>query len=130
MTEADLFLEKAGRSFSAAERLLADGDLDFAASRAYYGCFYIAYALLQSQGLSYSRHGQVIAQYGFHFSRTRLLEPAFHNLLDEAFNIRQSSDYAAIAPAKPEQVLWVIEEGRRFLAAATEYLHPTPPSTE
>jgi uncharacterized protein (UPF0332 family) len=29
---------------------------DFAASRAYYGCFYTAEALLLSEGLSYSRH--------------------------------------------------------------------------
>lgn len=130
MTEAALFLEKAGRSFTVAELLRDNGDLDFAASRAYYGCFYIAHALLLTRGLSFSRHGQVIGQYGYHFARTGVLDPAFHSLLDEAFNIRQSADYAAISPAKPEQVTRVIEGGRRFLAAATEYLQRTSPPTE
>jgi uncharacterized protein (UPF0332 family) len=36
---ADL-LGKARRSIKAAERLLQDGDYDFAVSRAYYGMFY------------------------------------------------------------------------------------------
>lgn len=35
-------LNKAWRSFEVAEVLLGDGHADFAASRAYYGCFYVA----------------------------------------------------------------------------------------
>lgn len=65
-----LLLEKAARSFDAAERLLQAGDNDFGASRTYYGYFYIAQALLLSMGLSYGRHGQVVAQYGLHFAKT------------------------------------------------------------
>ena len=36
----DNLLAKAQRSFEAAEGLLEDGHADFAASRAYLGCFY------------------------------------------------------------------------------------------
>ena len=43
----DNLLEKARRSFEAAENLLENGHADFAVSRAYYGCFYTAEALLQ-----------------------------------------------------------------------------------
>lgn len=49
-------LAKARRSLDVAWGLLADGHADFAASRAYYGCFYIAEALLLSEDLAYSRH--------------------------------------------------------------------------
>ena len=55
----DNLLAKAQRSFEAAEGLLEDGHADFAASSAYYGCFYTAEALLLSKGSRYSRHSQV-----------------------------------------------------------------------
>jgi uncharacterized protein (UPF0332 family) len=38
----DQLLAKAGRSFEVAENLLEAGHPDFAASRAYYGSFYMA----------------------------------------------------------------------------------------
>jgi uncharacterized protein (UPF0332 family) len=40
--EVEALLEKARRSFAAAELLLEEGNADFAASRAYYGYFYVA----------------------------------------------------------------------------------------
>ena len=39
-TEIEALLEKAKRSQKAAAKLLRDGDIDFAASRAYYSLFY------------------------------------------------------------------------------------------
>lgn len=85
MREIEALLEKAERSFTAARRLLDAGDPDFAASRSYYGYFYVAEALLLSEGLRFSRHGHVIAQYGRHFARTGLLDRRFHHHLTQAF---------------------------------------------
>src|SRR6185436_141598 len=119
MIEVRLLLTKAERSFRAAGILLSSGDSDFAASRAYYGLFYTAQALLLTQGLRFSRHGQVIAQYGLHFAKTRRLDPRFHRLLDEAFRIRQSADYTIEVPA-PDLVRTTIQEGLHFLDEAFE----------
>lgn len=77
----DNLLEKALRSFEAAGSLLEEGHADFAASRAYYGCFYTAEALLLSKGLSYSRHSQVVAQFGRNFAKTEELDAGYHRLL-------------------------------------------------
>lgn len=48
MSEKEIagLLVKARRSIKAAARLLQDGDYDFAVSRAYYGMFYVAQAML------------------------------------------------------------------------------------
>lgn len=73
MSEVYALLHKAARSLNAAERLLDEGDADFAASRAYYGCFYVAEALLPDEGLSFSSHGSVIGEYGRLFARTERL---------------------------------------------------------
>ena len=122
MNPSDLLLEKAERSFRAAELLLHEGDADFAASRAYYGCFYIAQALLLDKDLEFSSHGQVLAQYGLHFSKTRLLDPAFHRLLDRTFELRQVADYEATIVINREVVFEVIRQGRNFLEAASGFL--------
>lgn len=117
-------LAKAQRSFEAAESLLEDGHADFAASRAYYGCFYTAEALLFSKGLSYSRHSQVVAQFGRHFAKTEELDARYHRLLIEAFGLRQAADYSA-APetVSEEDAEHTIREGKEFLAAAHEHLN-------
>lgn len=120
-------LAKARRSFDASESLLADGYADFAASRAYYGCFYIAEALLLSEDQSYSRHSQVVAQFGRRFAKTGEMDQTYHRLLIESFELRQSADYSASPEAiSPEDAEHTITEGRRFLTAAREYLvqHP------
>src|SRR5215510_11301228 len=115
MTEPRLLLEKAARAIRSAERLLKDGDTDFSASRIYYACFYIAEALLSTRGLKFSRHGQVHAQYGLHFAKTKLLDPAFHRLLDDAFELRQAADYEVDVTINPKVVQELIEGGRSFL---------------
>jgi uncharacterized protein (UPF0332 family) len=126
MTEPQLLLNKAARTIQSAERLLRDGDTDFSASTIYYACFYIAEALLLTRGLHFARHGQVHAQYGFHFARTKLLDPAFHRLLDDAFELRQAADYQVEVTIDPEVVQGLIEGTRRFLAAAFRYLEELP----
>ena len=40
-----------------------------------YGYFYVAEALLLSEGLSFSRHAQVISQYRLHFAKSEVLDP-------------------------------------------------------
>lgn len=115
-------LEKAERSLQAAERLLREGDSDFAASRTYYAYFYVARALLLTSGLDFSRHGQIVAQFGHHFSKTERLPQEFHQLLIRAFNLRQIADYQTGVIIDSEVVAELVEGGQRFVAAAAGYL--------
>jgi uncharacterized protein (UPF0332 family) len=128
LNEIEPLLEKARRSFDVAEATLEQGHADFAISRAYYGCFYIAQAMLLSEGLEYASHGQVVAQFGLHFAKTKRLDPMFHRLLSRAFQLRQGADYATSVVIEAEWVREILEGGRRFLAAAASYL--TPPDRE
>ncbi|HEV7515834.1 MAG TPA: HEPN domain-containing protein [Thermoanaerobaculia bacterium] len=130
MSEIELLLDKAARSFRVAERLLASGDVDFAASRSYYGSFYIAEALLLTERLSFSRHGQVVAQYGRLFAKTARLDPRFHRLLDTGYDLRQSADYAANVFLDPAVVTDLVREGWLFLEAARAYLTQSPPAQD
>lgn len=125
--QSDL-LEKALRSLTVAESLLQEGHADFAASRTYYAYFYTAEALLLSQDLEFSSHGQVLAQYGRHFSKTRLLDPEYHRLLATAFDLRNLADYQTEVPIRAEVVLDLIQQGRSFIDAALQYLKDLPES--
>ena len=127
MSEVRALFDKAARSFEAAERLLEAGDADFAASRTYYGCFYVAEALLLDEGLSFSRHGAVIAQYGRLFAKTDRLDRRFHRLLDRTFVARQSADYDTDFDLSDSDVRELLEEDRGFLAAAQDYLGRSSP---
>jgi uncharacterized protein (UPF0332 family) len=125
-----LFLEKAKRSLQVAEEILAGGNPDFAASRLYYAYLYTAQALLATKGLSFSRHGQVIAQYGLHFSKTRLLDPIFHKWIDTAFGLRQIADYQVEVQVNSEGIEDLISGCHKFIAAASRYIEDLPASEQ
>ncbi|MUL35547.1 HEPN domain-containing protein [Gloeocapsopsis dulcis] len=57
-------LEKAYRSLQAAKLLNTQPLAEFAVSRAYYAMFYVAEALLEGEGLTFSKHSAVIAAFG------------------------------------------------------------------
>ncbi len=82
----------------------------------------MAEGLLLSKDLSFSRHAQVVSQYGLRFARTNLLDRRFHRLLIRAFALRQVADYDAQADPDADEVRHLIEEVKSFLDAAREYL--------
>lgn len=91
----------------------------------YYGCFYIAEALLLTERLSFSRHGTVIAEYGRLFAKSGLLDRRFHRLLQSTFTARHTADYDANADLDVASANEWLEEGRAFLDAARDYLERT-----
>ena len=66
-------LTKARRSVAAGRRLAANGDLDFAVSRAYYAMFYTAQAFLLRGQRRFSKHSSVIDAFGQEFRKTTRL---------------------------------------------------------
>jgi uncharacterized protein (UPF0332 family) len=120
--EIKALLEKAKRSQKAATKLFEGGDVDFAASRAYYSLFYTASALLLSRGLSFSSHSGIIANYGKEFARTGALHPKYHNYLIESQDRRNIGDYSLVAEVTEEQTQEMLEWAKEFITAAEEYL--------
>jgi uncharacterized protein (UPF0332 family) len=115
-------LEKAERGLVAAERLLAEGFPDFAASRAYYAMFYATEALLLSRDLSFSKHSAVIAAFGQRFVKTGVLEPSLHRYLLDAFDLRNLGDYGAIHAVDDADARQALENARVFCAAVRTHL--------
>lgn len=108
-------LQKARRSAAAAGRLLADGDPDFAASRAYYAMFYAAEALLLSRQMTFKRHSAVISAVGEHFVATGILPPQHHQDLIAAQYARNAGDYWTDAPLEADSVRAHISNAVAFI---------------
>ena len=123
MTEAaDRLLEMAREEIAVASSNTADGFLRAGVSRAYYALFYLAEALLVSEGQTYSKHSAVIAAFGQRFARSKRLDPRFHGYLKRAFELRNSADYALVSSLTQDEVRTVIAWAQEFLDAAAGFL--------
>ncbi len=107
-------VEKARRSVAAAERLLRDGDFDFAVSRAYYAMFYAAQAMLLSREIRRSKHSGVIAAFQETFVKTGEVDGRFFHLLRDGFEDRAEGDYG-FAIISREQAETGIDAAREFV---------------
>jgi len=111
-------INKAQKFLQSAQLLLDSGDLDSSTSRAYYAIFFIAEALLDAKGLSFSSHKAVISGFGQHFPKTGELPSNFHRLLINGFEKRQMDDYLSETSFSVDEVSELLEESKKFLIIA------------
>ncbi len=119
-------LDKATRAIHAAGILLQEGEVDFAAGRAYYAMFYAAEALVFERGLRFRKHGSVHAAFGEHFVKTGKIDPKFHRWLLDAFDRRLLADYDVEGVLTYEEVSRLIEQAREFVDEARRHLEAGP----
>lgn len=119
--EVEELLNKACRSVAAAERLLGDGDTDFAVSRSYYAMFYAAQAVLLRRDIRRSKHSGVIAAFNEQFVQQGKLPRQLFLSLRDAFEDRAEGDYG-LTPITDEQARSAIAAAHEFVAAVSRYL--------
>jgi len=115
-------LSRAVDAIEADDILLTSGKTEFAAGRAYYAMFYVAEALLSEKGYRFGKHGNVLAAYGQHFAKTKVLDPKYHQWLITAFDQRQVGDYGLYPDIQNEVVAELIRQAQEFHDIAKEYL--------
>lgn len=112
------FMRKADESIETARSIEVP---DFAVSRAYYGMFYAAQAVLLTKGLHYKRHSAVIANFNREFVKPGVFPKEISRMLDKAFDLRKQGDYSII-PVELEQALAVLKEAAGFVDAVRVFL--------
>ncbi len=117
-------LQQARDSLSAARLLINGGYPGYAASRCYYAMFYVAEALLEGEGLAFSKHSAVIAAFGERFARTGKVPVEYHRFLMEAQELRHQGDYGVRDTVTAEQAEQQIERAERFLELAERLIGP------
>ena len=120
--ETEALIAKGRRSLAAGRRLFENGDYDFAASRAYYAMFYLAEALLLSQGMAFSKHSAVIAAFGQHFVKPGHMPARLHDALRSAFDERNVGDYDFRIAYPADRAESVLAEAQFFVDTVQSYL--------
>jgi len=118
MEEVQALVRKAEESLDVARVLLDRGNFGFSASRSYYAMFYLAEALLLTQGLSFSKHSAVIAAFGRVFVKTGLMEGKFHAYLRKGFEAVMISGFGLLFTSMIGLVGFVLWDRRTALAPA------------
>ena len=116
-------LERAEQSIQAARQLVSSGYNDFAASRAYYGAFYAATAVLLHEGLELSKHSAVIASIHQRFVKTGKLDKEQGKALNWLFELRGVGDYGGTSHVSLQDAERAIEAAEKFLKTASSLLH-------
>lgn len=120
--EQKALLDKAERSIGAAQSLAEQGFHDFAISRGYYAMFYIAEALLDNEGLSFSSHAAVISAFGRYLAHAGKVPMEFHRYLIDAQAQRTLADYDTNSIASQEDVEEIFDQAQALLAIALQNL--------
>jgi uncharacterized protein (UPF0332 family) len=115
--EVAAHLERAQQSLEAAHELIRSGYHDFAASRAYYGAFYAATAMLLSEGVELSKHSGVIAQVHQRLVKTGRLSKEHGRDLNWLFELRSVGDYGGVAHVSCHQSEQAVEAAARLVDA-------------
>jgi len=115
-------LDKARQSVEAAQALLADNYVDFAASRAYYAMFYALEALLLTKNLSFSKHSAVISAFGKEYIKTGMFDPRLHRSVIEAFDLRNAGDYGTMHAVSEELASQTIQSARELIQAVSSHI--------
>ena len=116
-------LERAKASLQAAKVLLASDLLDDATSRAYYGAFHAATALLLSRDLSIGRQAGVLRAISLNFVKTGSLPKAYGRDLSWLAELRQIADYGEMRHVTTEEAERAIQATEQFLHQVQEILN-------
>jgi len=113
-------LERAEKALKSAKLPQKNGELEDAASRAYYAMFHAARAILFSKGVSARTHRRTISLFGEKIVKKGMLSEEYADMLRKAFDIRQKSDYELYAELNVEVTKEVIKNAQMFVKKVKE----------
>lgn len=120
-SEIQILLNRADESHDAAKVLLKGRFANFSAAQSYYTMFYLAEALLHSKGMDFSSHSAVIAAFGKEFSKTKILDPKFHNYIIMTQRRRETGHYGVENVVTQEEATESFEWAGEFIKVVKEY---------
>ncbi len=116
MSEISKLLSLASEDLETAEFLHNSQRYRSCISRAYYAMYYIAQALLLSEGIETSTHRGVIKLINLHFVKTGRISPNISKLLSDVYDLRQSGDYSTNFVADEIIANRAIADAKTFIA--------------
>jgi uncharacterized protein (UPF0332 family) len=116
-----LYLDHARQALAAATLNLEHGFYSTAINRAYNAVICAATGLLRTRGIRRSTHSGVIAAFRQHFA-LGLIETEYSDLYSDVMDARIDSDYEASLQADEGTAQGCVDDARRFVDRAMQYL--------
>lgn len=119
---ANYRIEKAKACIRDAEMLEKNGGDISAANRAYYAIFHAVRAVLALEGVDRKKHSGVIAYFQQQYIKTGIFDRIYSSVLQEAFEIRQESDYEDFYVISKAELVNQLNNAKQFVAEVEHYL--------
>jgi len=113
-------LSRAESALRSAKLLLEHGELEGAASRAYYAMFHATRAILFSKGLKAKTHKGTVSLFGEHIVKKGVLGEEYADALRKAFDLRQKSDYEIYAELDGKLVKEAVSNAEKLITKVKE----------
>jgi len=120
------WLQRSNRSIELSQKLLEAQYFPESIVKSYYAMFYASKALLVKDGIiKVTKHSGIISVLGKEYAEKGKLDPIFHRMLIEAFDLRQKSDYELYWESGREKAEEVLQNARRFVGEIKNLLSKT-----
>jgi uncharacterized protein (UPF0332 family) len=118
----DAYLARSHEEIDTARLLFANGKYKVALTRAYYAIFYVASAMLLSEGIKRSKHSGVQSAFRQSFIKAGVIEAEYSDIYGAARDARELSDYELWFMPAEEFTETIIADAERFVARIEQYL--------
>lgn len=120
-------MKRAWEALEAADIMCQRGMLIFSMNRIYYAMFYAVQALLISDKMIFSKHGQVKGYFNKAYVKTGVFPLELGRIYNRAFEYRQKFDYVDFAQPEEKTVLEFMGYANAFLSAVKAYFDEKRP---
>lgn len=115
-------IEKAKECIKDAEVLEESNGYVSAANRSYYAIFHAIRAVLALEGVDRKKHSAVISYFQQHYIKTGILDRKYSSILQNAFEVRQESDYEDFYVISKAELEEQLNHAKQFVAEVERYL--------
>ena len=116
-------IEKARECLRVAEYLLTAEEYLTVLNRTYYAIFHAVRAILALDSVDRTKHSGVISYFQQNYVKTGVFEKEFSKIVQDAFEVRQESDYEDFYVISKEDAIMQYENAKKFVIAAEEYIN-------
>jgi len=115
-------LDKAKECLHVAEYLISPEEYLAVLNRSYYAIFHAIRAIFAIEGVDRRKHSGVISYFQQNYVKTGLFDKEFSKVVQEAFEIRQESDYEDFYVISKEEAIKQYENAKKFVISVDEYV--------
>ena len=115
-------LEKAKECLREAEYLVEPEGYSSILNRAYYAIFHAIRAVFATEGVDRKKHSGVISYFQQNYVKTEIFDKEFSRIVQEAFEVRQESDYEDFYVISKEDAITQYENAKKFVSEVEKYI--------